>query len=71
MSSHKHLQFYFVNFMKPQKLAFKTINNIFEIVRVSVSNEEFEHLHNSKKLKNGVYLVYALSIIVDIANYNN
>ena len=57
--------------MTPQKLAFKTINNIFEIVRVSVSNEEFEHLHNSKKLKNEVYLVYALSIIVDIANYNN
>ena len=57
--------------MKPQKLTFKTINNILEIVRVSVSNEEFEHLHNSKKLKNGVYLVYALSIIVDIANYNN
>ena len=57
--------------MKPQKLTFKSINNILEIVRVSVSNEEFEHLHNSKKLKNGVYLVYALSIIVDIANYNN
>ena len=37
--------------MTPQKLAFKIINNIFEIVRVSVSNEEFEHLHNSKKLK--------------------
>ena len=57
--------------MKPQKLTFKSINNILEIVRVSVSNEEFEHLHNSKKLKNEVYLVYALSIIVDIANYNN
>ena len=57
--------------MKPQKLTFKSINNILEIVRVSVSNEEFEHLHNSKNLKNEVYLVYALSIIVDIANYNN